>query len=200
MALSPPEEGVLTAIENQIHVEDPKFAAALGRAPSPPFRESSSPLSSRHLFQLLAVLAGVVAVAAFFAEQLGIIGVGVLTCIAVVPWLVGTARSVGRRPLGGKRPEGRAGTSNVSARDGSPVRRARRRCTLPLAVVLFAVVPVVVALVLIPPVWQALVLTVVMVPLLPWLVLRIVERVEKRTAPTSARCGGHLRQNPSDPT
>jgi membrane protein implicated in regulation of membrane protease activity len=80
------------------------------------------------------------------------------------------------------------------------VRRAPEPRRLPLAVVPAAVVPVVVTLVLIPPAWQALVLTVVMVPLLPWLVLRIVERVEKRSASTAARFGGHVRSDPTDPT
>lgn len=93
MALTPDEVKVLETIEAGLRAGDPALAAAFSATRwSFPSERRSAP-SRRHVLHLVALLVGLAAVSTRFAEQLGVVGLGVLTCVAVVPWLVCTARS-----------------------------------------------------------------------------------------------------------
>lgn len=96
MPLSPHEEKVLAGLAENLRADDPALAEALGRTPLPAFPTLAFPLSVRSLLVLLAALTGLVAVGAVFADQLGMLGMAAVTCAALVPWLVGAARSAGR--------------------------------------------------------------------------------------------------------
>ena len=98
MPLSPYEMKVLATIEEELRDEDPALAA-LSRTSLSSFSTFSprSPLSIGQGLLLLGALIGLAAVCTVFAERLGVVGLAVLTCVAVVPWLVATARSADHR-------------------------------------------------------------------------------------------------------
>lgn len=181
MPLSPYEMKVLATIEEELRDEDPALAAALSRTSSSSFSAFLSPVSIRHVLLLLGALISLVAICTVFAEQLGIVGLAVLTCVAVVPWLVATVRSA----------EHRSRTAGGTDRKPSRVERNERglaRNAVPLAAkrgALLAAVSVLVALALMPHAWHAIVafvLTLVIAAWLPWLVVRVVERFERSSS------------------
>jgi len=101
---------------------------------------------------------------------------GGVTCAAVVPWLVRTARSVGRR----SRAEATSGSCGEAAREPatsawSALPTASRYGVLLLAVVLFLV-----ALALAPPAWRAVLGVVLWLVVLPLGLLRLRARAEQR--------------------
>ena len=184
MPLSPHEAKVLKIIEEDLRVEEPALAAALSAPQSPLSTEASSPLSVCHILHLLALLIGLVAVSSLFGEQLGVLGMGILTCTALVPWLVGTTRSAQNRHRGMSAAD-RGTTRGEQDKRGSSTRAApllAKRGALHLAVALVLVV-----LGLIPPALFAivpLVLTLAVLSWLPWLVLRVMEWAERRGTST----------------
>ncbi len=167
MALSPHEEKVLATLERELRTEDPALAAVLSRALPSSFPAHPFLLPIRHVLCLTAALVCLIAVGAFFGDQLGVLGMGALTYVAVVPWLVGAARSAGRR-------------RSTAAEPGTQRNTARRRVggALPLAVLL-----IVVALALVSPAVAAGLLLALAVMMLPWIVVRLVEWVERRGGP-----------------
>ena len=175
--LSPYEEEVLAALEEELRVEDPALAAALTRTPpssstAPPFL-----LPVRHVLHLLAALTGLIAVVAFAAGRLGVVGTAALTCTAVVPWLVRTARWAQRR----SRAETTSGAEaaevarkHVSSAWSAPPTAMQYGVPL-LAVVLFLL-----ALPLMPPSWRAVLGVVLWLVVLPLGLLRLSTRAERR--------------------
>jgi Flp pilus assembly protein TadB len=95
--LSPYEEKVLATLEEELRVEDPALAATLSRTPQSSSTAAPFLPPIRHVLHLLAALTGLIAVVAFAGGHLGFLGLAAVTCAAVVPWLVRTARSAERR-------------------------------------------------------------------------------------------------------
>lgn len=177
MPLSPHEIEILDRLEEDLRVDDPTTAAAAS-APPRLFAPGSA-LLVRHALGLFAVLISLVVASTVFAEQLGALGLGVLTCLTVVPWLIGATRSAERRQRTTEP------TREITSADQDE-RGAREtvqpppaaRATLHLAAALALV-----ALALIAPGWSGvvpLVLTFVLLSGLPRLAERVVEWVERR--------------------
>jgi uncharacterized membrane protein YjgN (DUF898 family) len=181
LPLSPYEVKVLATIEKELRDEDPELAAALSRTSSPSFSAFLSPVSIRHVLLLIGALISLVAISTVFAEQLGFVGLAVLTCVAVVPWLVTTVRSaeLRSRTAGGTSRKPSKVDRNEHGRAGNAVLFAAKRGAL------LAAVSVLVALALMPHAWQAILafgLTLVMAACLPWLIVRGVERFERSSS------------------
>ena len=157
MPLSPHEEEVLATLERELRA-DPELAAVLDSAPQsvpagPPV------LLRRQVVFLVAVLAGLAAVAAVAAEQLGTVGLGALTCVATVPWLVATTRSADRRS--------RAGAAARARRPSTARTSSTRRLLLGALLVVYA-------LAVLPPSWRGVVgmlLSFALLPLTAWFAL-----------------------------
>jgi hypothetical protein len=95
MPLSPREQRILAGIEIELGEADPALTAAFARA-----RLRSSfwqwyPLSARHTCLLIVALLAQIVLSPL-ALQLGPAGVGILTVLLVVPWLVSASRAVRR--------------------------------------------------------------------------------------------------------
>jgi hypothetical protein len=94
MPLSPREQRILAGMENELGEADPALTAAFARA-----RLRSSfwryPLSARHTCLLIVALLAQIVLSPL-ALQLGPAGVGILTALLIVPWLV-SASQAGRR-------------------------------------------------------------------------------------------------------
>ena len=173
MPLSPNETRILQTIEQDLRTEDPALAAVLSGSPQSSARGPWM-LLLRPALGLSAVLVTLVVAATIFADQLGALGLGVLTCIVVVPWLVAATRSTEERQRVAE-PARRI----ASVDHGGTVRLATRRAALHLSV---AVVFVVLAVV--PPGWNGLVplvLTLLLLSCLPHLAERAVGWVERRS-------------------
>lgn len=127
---------------------------------------------------LLGTLTGLIALYTVLAGRLGPAGLAALTAVAVVPWLVATAWSAERRsPTAGATdggPELRDGNDPGTSGGAGPLKAKRR--------LILAVVPLLVALAVVVPAWQpaiALALILLAANLLPWIVVRVVERFER---------------------
>jgi len=175
--LSPHEQTVLAAVEEELRVEDPALAAALSQIPpssptTPPFR-----LPIRPVLHLLAALAGLIAIVAFTAGRLSVLGMAVVTCAAVVPWLIQTARSATRR----SRAEARSGAQ--AAKIG-PRPAGSTWSALPTGIqygtALLAVVLFLVAQPLVPPSWRAVLGVALWLVVLPAGYLWFFGRTERR--------------------
>jgi hypothetical protein len=175
--LSPYEEKVLARLEGELRVEDPALAAVLSRTPPSSSTAPAFLPPIRHVFHLLAALTGLIAVVAFAAGQLGVLGMAAVTCAAVVPWLVRTARSTERRSraeaTSGARAAKVAREPATSAWSALPT--AVRYGVLILAVVLFLV-----ALALAAPAWRAVLGVVLWLVVLPLGLLRLWAKAEQR--------------------
>ena len=175
MPLSPYETRILKRIEEDLRTDDPNLAAALS-APTPPVRRGPSMPLARRALGLVAVLIGLAAVSTFFGERLGVAGLGMLTCIVVMPWLVGAMRA-GEKQKRTTEPT-RESTSAGLDKQGTVEPPPTRRAALHLFVAL-----VLVAVAVIPPAWSGvipLVLMFVLLYSLPRLVERAVVWVERR--------------------
>jgi hypothetical protein len=171
--LSAYEEKILAALEEEFRVEDPALDGPLSRTPPSSSITPAFPLPIRHVLYLLAALTGLIAVVAFTAAQLGILGMAVVTCAAVGPWLVWTARSAERR-------------SHAEATSGTPAAMDARKQvtsawgTLPTAIqysiALLAVILFLVALALMPPSWRAILGVLFWLVVLPLGLLRLSTR------------------------
>ena len=113
MPLSPHEERALAALEEEIHANDPALAAVLAATLSVRRSFLPSALTTLHVLSLLAALGGLIAAGTLAGARPVVLAV--ITAALLVPWLVGTARSPGRRSRAGMRLRpgrtvGRAGT------------------------------------------------------------------------------------------
>lgn len=100
MPLSPREERALAALEEDLRADDPAFAAAL--AATPPARRSFLPSTSAlHLLSLLAALGGLIAAGTLAGGRPVVLAA--VTAALLLPWLVWTTRSLGRRSHAGPR-------------------------------------------------------------------------------------------------
>jgi len=184
MPLSAHEKQVLATLEEDLRTEDPALAAVLGQ--TLPRSIAARPFlpSINQLVQLGIALTILSAVGTFFGNQLGVLGIGALTGAAVVPWLVGTARSATRRPAAmeapGQQPRTAAGQPRSSA--SHPVPFAHQRGALLLALVL-------VTLLLVSPTWGAVLVLVLTLLMPPFILPRIVEWAEKRDTSRKAPPG-----------
>lgn len=111
MALSPREEKILAGIEDQLGQKDPALAATFARTrlPSSSARRCLPrwfPLSAAHTGLLVLVLL-VLVVAHPLAIELGPAGVGLLTAVLVVPWMVSAARAGAGMPIRLRKRRGR---------------------------------------------------------------------------------------------
>ena len=166
MPLSSHEEKALAGLAERLRADDPALAEALGRRPLTTFPTLAFPLSVRSLLGLLAALIGLVAVGAVFADQLGMLGMAAATCAAVVPWLVGAARSAGQ------------GASALVHRR-LPRWTVAALVTRPTRLIVVAVL-ILAALSLVPPGLRAGVGLVLTFVVLPFLVLRVALRPKRR--------------------
>lgn len=101
MPLSPHEERALAALEEELHADDPALAAALAATPSAGRSFRPPALTTLHVLSLLAALGALIAAGTVAGAQPVVLAV--VTVVLLVPWLVWTARPVGRRPTGGAR-------------------------------------------------------------------------------------------------
>ncbi|WP_214401105.1 DUF3040 domain-containing protein [Pseudonocardia lacus] len=172
MSLSPHEMKVLAELEKDLRDGDPVLAEAFAQAPSSPLPVFPPRIPIGGVLLLIGALSGLAALSTFFADQLGVVGLAVLSGAAVVPWLVITARSTQRRSRATANEDDPRGSGAPGTGAPSPTRRR----------VLVAGASVVVALVLMPPAWSTaalVVLSIAAVAWLPRLVVRAVEKVER---------------------
>lgn len=95
MSLAPREQRILAGIENELGETDPALTAAFARARLRSSTWQRFPLSARHMWLLIVALLAQIVLAPV-ALQLGPAGVGILTALLIVPWLVSASRA-GRR-------------------------------------------------------------------------------------------------------
>jgi hypothetical protein len=164
MPLSPHEQKVLAGLAEGLRADDPALADALGRAPTA-FPTLAFPLSIRSLLVLIATLTGLATLGTFFADRLGVLGMAVVTCAAIGPWLVGAARAATRRS-GDVRP-----------------RRLPPWLATPLATgpagMFAGVLLTLVVMSLLPPGWRAVIMLMIVFVVLPCIVLRIATQPKR---------------------
>jgi Protein of unknown function (DUF3040) len=173
MPLSPHEERILATLEEELRAEDPDLDAVLSQTlpSSLAARQFVPPV--RHLLHLVAALISLVVAGVFFADQLGVAGMAVLTSAAVLPWLVHAARSAERRSRA-------VGGSGQKSKEAAWTERASSWGAMPVVAehgaMLLVVVPILVALALMPPSWRAALGLVLTLVVLPWIILRSVRQ------------------------
>lgn len=96
MPLSPHEQRILTAIENELSEKDPTLVATFinTRWSSPALQRF--PLSARHTGLLILVLLALVLLHTL-VPQLGLAGLAILTGMLIVPWIVNASWATRRR-------------------------------------------------------------------------------------------------------
>jgi hypothetical protein len=92
MPLSPREQRILAGIENELGAADPALTAAFARAALRSSFWQRYPLSARHTCLLIVALLTLIVLNPL-ALQLGAAGVGILTVLLIVPWLVNASRA-----------------------------------------------------------------------------------------------------------
>ena len=161
MSLSPREEEALATLEEALRADDPALAAAFGSTPWPAWSRSLIPV--RHVVSLFAALLVLVVCTAVLGPQLGTLATAAATAVLIVPWLVVTARSAGRR-----------GAATATRRARRHVRGAGAPLGISPGQVSAGVLVLLVALATLPPVGQALLGLLVVSMVVPWLVLRVI--------------------------
>jgi Protein of unknown function (DUF3040) len=91
MPLSPQEERALAALEEELHADDPAFAAALAATPSARPSYLPSARTTLHVLSLLAALGALIAAATLVGDRPMVLAV--VTAALLVPWLVWVAAS-----------------------------------------------------------------------------------------------------------
>jgi hypothetical protein len=99
MPLSHHEERALAALEEELHADDPAFAAVLGATPSARWSFLPSALTKPQVLSLLTALGGLIAAGTLAGARPVVLAV--ITGTLLVPWLAWTARSPGRRSRAG---------------------------------------------------------------------------------------------------
>jgi Flp pilus assembly protein TadB len=97
MPLTPAQKKVLSALEHQLHADDPALAAALAQGPRRPRRSRRSLLPARQIALLIGALCVLAALGSIVADRAGVVGIGVVTAALIVPWLVTSARAAAPR-------------------------------------------------------------------------------------------------------
>jgi len=92
MPLSPREQRILAAIENDLSAEDPTLVATFTKTRSPSPVLQRLPLSARHTCLLILALLALV-ILHTLVPQLGMAGSAILTGMLIVPWIVSAARA-----------------------------------------------------------------------------------------------------------
>jgi DUF3040 family protein len=87
MPLSPREQRILAGIENRLGESDPALTATFARSRLRSAFWQWYPLSARGTWLLVAALLALVVLSPL-ALQLGPVGLGLLTAVLIVPWLV----------------------------------------------------------------------------------------------------------------
>jgi hypothetical protein len=109
MPLSPREQRILAGIENDLGEADPALTAAFARARLRSAFWRRYPLSACHTCLLIVALLALIVLNPL-ALQLGPAGVGILTAVLIVPWLVSASRA-GRRDSDDAPPTPRPGSA-----------------------------------------------------------------------------------------
>jgi hypothetical protein len=91
MPLSPQEERALAALEEELHADDPAFAAALAATPSARRSHRLSARTTLHVLSLLAALGALIAAGTLVGDRPMVLAV--VTVALLVPWLVWVAGS-----------------------------------------------------------------------------------------------------------
>lgn len=166
MPLSPHEEKALAALERGLRADDPAFAAVLGSTAGarPPL-----PLSTLHVVALVCALLGLVGVGTVFGHRPAVLALA--TGALLLPWLVGTARSVHRSRFGDV---GRARVGRTA--------RTRRWGPLPMGpgAVATGVALLLVLLAVTPPVVRAIIGLAVVFLAAPWLAVRVMLWMDRK--------------------
>ncbi|MGH4011430.1 MAG: DUF3040 domain-containing protein [Pseudonocardiaceae bacterium] len=96
MPLSPHEERILAAIENELSEKDPALVATFTETLSPSPALRWFPLSAHQTCLLILALLVLVTLHTL-VPQLGLAASAILTGILIVPWLVSASRAAERR-------------------------------------------------------------------------------------------------------
>ena len=91
MPLSPQEERALAALEEELHADDPAFAAVLAATPSARRSHLPSARTTLHVLSLLAALGALIAAGTLVGDRPMVLAV--VTAALLVPWLVWVADS-----------------------------------------------------------------------------------------------------------
>jgi hypothetical protein len=91
MPLSPQEERALAALEEELHADDPAFAAVLAATPSARPSYLPSTRTTLHVLSLLAALGALIAAGTLVGDRPMVLAV--VTAALLVPWLVWVAGS-----------------------------------------------------------------------------------------------------------
>ena len=91
MPLSPQEERALAALEEELHADDPAFAAALAATASARSSYLPSARTTLHVLSLLAALGALIAAGTLVGDRPMVLAV--VTVALLVPWLVWVAGS-----------------------------------------------------------------------------------------------------------
>jgi hypothetical protein len=96
MPLTPDEKDTLTALEHHLREDDPTLAAELARGPRSTRLSRAHVLLARRVALLMGALVVLAALAPVLADRFGTIGIGIVTALLAVTWLVTTARAGAR--------------------------------------------------------------------------------------------------------
>lgn len=92
MPLSPHEQKILAAIENELSEKDPNLVATFAETRSPRPVLQWFPLSARHTYLLILALLTLI-ILHTVVPQLGLAGSAILTGMVIGPWIVIAARA-----------------------------------------------------------------------------------------------------------
>lgn len=173
MPLSPHEEKALAALEEGLRADDPALAAVLAAAPPSSSQVGSPaslipPLRARHMVSLLVALLGLIVAGTVLGDRPA--ALAGLTAALVLPWLVGTARSMTRRP----------GAVAAGTHRGRGRRPARLR-PIGYGVLALGVTVLLVGLAVTPPTARAVIGLVVVLVVAPVVALRVLSWMDRGT-------------------
>ena len=97
MPLTPDEKDTLTALEHQLRADDPVLARALTRGPRPPRTPGGHVLRAREIVLLIVALLVLAVFGSAVEDHAGALGLGAMTSLLIVPWLITSARAAAHR-------------------------------------------------------------------------------------------------------
>ena len=97
MPLTPDEKDTLTALEHQLRADDPVLARALAHGPRPPRTPGGQVLRAREVALLIVALLVLAVFGPAVEDRSGALGLGVVTSLLIVPWLITSARAAAHR-------------------------------------------------------------------------------------------------------
>lgn len=98
MPLTPDEKDTLTALEHQLRADDPVLARSLTRGPRPSRTPVGQLLRAREIALLIVALLVLAAFGPAVEDRSGALGLGLVTSLLIVPWLITSARAAAHRP------------------------------------------------------------------------------------------------------